>query len=281
MNKIHFADNYLINPTNPVTVNLIGAGGTGSQVLTALAKMSHALQALGHPGLQISVYDDDRVTEANLGRQLFAEAELNQYKAVALINRYNRFYGTNWKAVTQRFSRNNLNRMRDRGKANMYISCVDTVAARFDIAAALSQIGYSRYQRNKPLYWMDMGNGHHTGQVILSTVGEITQPESKKFEAVTKLPMVTDEFRDLLEAQADNNEPSCSLAEALLKQDLFINPALADLGLSLLWNLFREGMTPYRGFFINLKELRAIPIPVGDGNALSIPANPAHPLIDA
>ena len=37
MKRIHYIDNYLINPQHPVTVNLIGAGGTGSQVLTGLA----------------------------------------------------------------------------------------------------------------------------------------------------------------------------------------------------------------------------------------------------
>jgi len=87
LTAIHFTDNYLINPTNPVTVTLIGAGGTGSQLLTALARMNHALVALGHAGLHVSLYDDDVVTEANLGRQLFADAELGQYKAAALINR--------------------------------------------------------------------------------------------------------------------------------------------------------------------------------------------------
>ena len=33
--KIHFTDSDLINPTNPILVNVIGAGGTGSKVLTA------------------------------------------------------------------------------------------------------------------------------------------------------------------------------------------------------------------------------------------------------
>lgn len=41
--KIHFTDNYLLNPTNPITVNVVGAGGTGSKVLTALVEMSHSL----------------------------------------------------------------------------------------------------------------------------------------------------------------------------------------------------------------------------------------------
>ena len=43
---MHYADNYLINPSNPITVNLIGAGGTGSHVLTALSKMNYSLVAL-------------------------------------------------------------------------------------------------------------------------------------------------------------------------------------------------------------------------------------------
>ena len=38
MKRVHYIDNYLINPQHPVTVNLIGAGGTGSQVLTCLAR---------------------------------------------------------------------------------------------------------------------------------------------------------------------------------------------------------------------------------------------------
>lgn len=32
MKRVHYIDNYLVNPQHPVTVNLIGAGGTGSQV---------------------------------------------------------------------------------------------------------------------------------------------------------------------------------------------------------------------------------------------------------
>lgn len=66
--------------------------------------------------------------------------------------------------------------------------------------------------------------------------------------------MTTSEYCDLLQSQSDNDEPSCSLAEALEKQDLFINSTLANIGASLLWNLFREGMTENGGFFLNLKD---------------------------
>ena len=34
MKRVHYTDSYLLVPQHPVTVNLIGGGGTGSQVLT-------------------------------------------------------------------------------------------------------------------------------------------------------------------------------------------------------------------------------------------------------
>lgn len=91
MKKIHYTDRYLLNPHHPVTVFIIGAGGTGSQVATNLARMSIALQALGHPGLHVTVFDPDTVTEANIGRQLFSESELGLNKAVALVTRITAF----------------------------------------------------------------------------------------------------------------------------------------------------------------------------------------------
>lgn len=261
LKAMHYSDNYLINPTNPITVTLIGAGGTGSRMLTELARMNHSLIALGHAGLQINLYDDDIITTANQGRQLFANTEVGLCKSVALINRTNRFFGTNWKAITEQFSSVNLKSLPNRGRANIYISCVDTISARFDIANALQECtGYSNLERNKPLYWLDIGNAQHTGQALLATIGEIKQPNSNLYRTVSNLPMITEEFRELLEGQTDTTGPSCSLAEALEKQDLFINSTLASMGASLLWKLFREGMTEHRGFFLNLKTFSALPL---------------------
>lgn len=264
LKAMHYTDNYLISPTNPITVNLIGAGGTGSRMLTELARMNHSLIALGHTGLQVNLYDDDIITTANQGRQLFADAEVGLCKSVALINRTNRFFGTNWKAVTEQFSSVNLKSLPNHGKANIYISCVDTVSARFDIANFLQDCtGYSNWERNKSLYWLDIGNAQNTGQALLSTINDIKQPSSKLYRTVSNLPLITEEFKELLEAQTDNNEPSCSLAEALEKQDLYINATLASMGASLLWKLFREGITEYRGFFFSLANFRLEPIKVG------------------
>jgi PRTRC genetic system ThiF family protein len=277
--SVHIVEKVLLNPYNPITVNLIGAGGTGSQFLTALGRMNHALIELNHPGLMVRVFDDDKVEPANLGRQLFPTADLGMYKAVALVNRINLFFGTNWKAITERYNKETIQADPDLRMAEFTISCVDTVSARFEIAELL--MGMDKrvtYMRSRPLYWMDFGNSKDTGQVVLATLTAIQQPESKKFEVVDSLPLVTNEFGELLkQSETTDNTPSCSLADALGKQDLFINSALANLGASLLWQMFREGMLFNRGFFLNLKEFRTTPIKVtAVSKEIKLTPRPAH-----
>jgi len=255
--KAHFIAPELLNPTNPIAVCLIGAGGTGSQVLTGLARMSHSLQQLGHAGFQISLWDEDIITDANRGRQLFAQCEVGLSKAAALIARTNRFFGTAWKSVEKPFTANTTQR------AAIYISCVDTATARFEIAEALSQLDTRASHADTPRYWLDFGNGKDSGQVILATISDVTQPASEKFIPVGSMPCVTEEFGELL-LRADNEDlPSCSLAEALEKQDLYINSVLAQMGCSLLWQFFRQGLTTERGFFLSLKDFRSQPLAVG------------------
>lgn len=255
--KAHFIAPELLNPTNPIAVCLIGAGGTGSQVLTGLARMSHSLQQLGHAGFQLSLWDDDIITDANRGRQLFAECEVGLSKAAALITRTNRFFGTAWKAVEKPFTSDTTHR------AALYISCVDSAAARFGIAEALSQLETRASQSDTPRYWLDFGNSKDTGQVVLATVSEVKQPASEKFTPVDSLPKVTEEFAQLLRQGDTDDTPSCSLAEALEKQDLYVNSVLAQLGCSLLWQLFRQGLTTHRGFFVNVRDFRSQPLAVG------------------
>jgi PRTRC genetic system ThiF family protein len=258
--KVHFTDNSLINATNPITVNLIGAGGTGSKVLTALMEMNYSLNELGHAGLSVRLWDDDVVMNANLGRQRFAECETGLYKSVALINRANRWSGSNWKAETTKFEWRKGPSFPEHVVSEIYITCVDSVKARFEIAEILN--AKAMHSPNLK-YWLDFGNSKNTGQVILSTIGIIKQPNSEKYETVSNLPFVTEEFGDLLwQSENTDDTPSCSLAEALIKQDLFINSTLAQMGCSLLWNLFRNGMTEHRGFFLNLKDFRSQPLPI-------------------
>ena len=248
--RMHFTDNYLLNPTHPVTVNLIGAGGTGSQVLTALSRMSRTLIALGHLGFHVTAFDSDIVTEANLGRQLFSVSDLGLNKAVVLTSRINRFFSTSWQAVPDIYSNE---------PANIIITCTDNVKSRLDIAGGLLNKPDKGYDYKKLMYWLDFGNTVNSGQVILGTFGEIAQPKSKKYIPTGKLPCVTERF-DLTKVDEKNAGPSCSLAEAIEKQDLFINSTLANVGAKLLWKLFREGMTDQAGVFLNMDTMKMNPV---------------------
>ena len=60
----------------PVPVTVVGAGGTGGEVMDGLARLHFALKALGHEyGLDVTLIDDDVVSESNIGRQRFSPVD--------------------------------------------------------------------------------------------------------------------------------------------------------------------------------------------------------------
>lgn len=250
--KTHYTHNYLLNPYHKVTVNLIGAGGTGSQMLHSLARIDYALYKLGHPGLQVTVFDDDIVTEANIGRQLFCLPDLGLNKAQVLTSRINSFFGISWDCEQSRFPNT------DCPNANITISCVDNVKSRIEIGKHLRNKDLRHSDESKALYWLDFGNQTDRGQVILGTIEKIEQPKSKQ-QTVKYLKSV-DEYFDLSKVEDKESGPSCSLAEALSKQDLFINSALCQVGSALLWKLITEGAITMQGAYLNLSTLNVNPI---------------------
>ena len=263
---VHFIQPRLLD--HRVRVYLVGAGGNGSQMLSGLARLHMALVKLGHPGgLHVTLYDGDLVSESNVGRQLFYPGDIGTPKAHALINRVNLAYGLDWRARAEMFGFDS-----DRNRhlaADIIITCVDTAAARREVNELLE----STY--TKPAYWLDLGNHQRDGQVILGQpVGSISNGvrnlhnQSQNLLAsanldLLRLPCVTDIFPELLDASIpEDNQPSCSLAEALQKQDLFINQAVSTFALQLLWRLFREGKIDSHGAFINLESGRVNPLMV-------------------
>lgn len=252
--KLHFTDNYIINPRHPLTVNVIGAGGTGSQMLQSLARIDYALYKLGHPGLNVRVFDNDIVTEANIGRQLFSPNDVGLNKADVLVTRINTFFGVNWESVSELYDGEN------EGLANITITCVDNVKTRLEIGklCKLKQ-KHNGYDEKKGYYWLDLGNQTDRGQVILGTIGKIQQPKDTQYETVPHLKTVHEMF-DLRQIKEEDSGPSCSLAEALRKQDLFINSTLCQLGSALLWKLFSEGKVSYNGVYLNLSTMTSAPI---------------------
>ena len=252
MKTVHFTDPYLLNPTHEITVALIGAGGTGSQVLTCLGRIDASLVALRHPGLYVTVYDPDVVTTSNMGRQLFTQQDVGLNKASCLVTRNNRFFGTDWDAVSGVY---------DGKPANVVITCTDNIASRLYLQHFVKTEQDKRIEPfEKFIYWLDFGNTRTTGQAILGSLF-VGQPASEMFKTVPRLPLVTELF-DYTKIDEQHSEPSCSLAQALQKQDLFINSTLAQLGCGLLWKLLREGMIEYHGIFLNLETLKTNPLKI-------------------
>lgn len=250
----HYTHPYLITPQHRVTIDLVGMGGTGSQVLTGLARMNEALLGLGHPGLHVRAWDNDEVTTANLGRQMFSQADLGLNKAVVLISRVNKFFGSSWESMPENYTGSTT--------SNIIITCIDTAKGRVEIDNKLNQrYKFSDESFDRPIYWLDLGNLQHTGQVVLGTLCKINQP---KVDFVTRavLPTVVKKFPALKRIREETQGPSCSLAEALEKQDLFINSTLAQFGCNILWKLFKEQRIKHHGCFINLENLVVNPIKI-------------------
>lgn len=262
MKRIHFTHDYLMNPQHPVTINLIGAGGTGSQVLTCLARLDVTLRALGHPGLFVTLYDPDTVTDANIGRQLFGYSDLGLNKAVCLITRVNNFFGNDWRAIPTLFPAT-LKDIEREQLANITITCTDNIKSRLGVAKLLKAAPQSSYtDYSTPLYWMDFGNTQSSGQAVMGTVPKtIKQPTSNLYKTIASLKTITQYVKYSAIREADSG-PSCSLAEALEKQDLFINSTLAQLGCNILWKMFREGVIEHHGLYLNLATMKVNPIGV-------------------
>ena len=81
---------------------------------------------------------------------------------------------------------------------------------------------------------MDFGNTQKYGSGCVGNhTQKIKQPASELYKTVDSLKVITRFVKYARVKEADSG-PSCSLAEALEKQDLFINSTLAQLGCNIL-----------------------------------------------
>lgn len=240
--------------TRQIRIVLVGAGGTGSRMLENLMNLHRAMVALGHPqGLHVTLIDDDRVSVANVGRQAFYACDVGSYKAMTLINRANMAMGglAHWDAVVGRVTPESK-----LGDCHMVIGAVDNRSARLAILRSLETTAYG-----SPKYWLDIGNSQSSGQAVL---GQVTGSR-RKTDDQWRLPHVGEMFPELIDSVRDSQEddtPSCSLAEALEKQSLFINPAVSLFASNLLWQLFTKGEIEHHGAYVNLDRMSVMPMAI-------------------
>lgn len=229
-----------------IRVLLVGCGGNGGQMLMGLASLDTALRAISSRSLHVTVVDDDLVSEANLGRQPFYRCDVGSSKSRTLTERINLAHGLAWAAVHGRapaaIGLDNV---------DLLISCVDTASARRQLGAALSQ------RSAAPTYWLDLGNRASDGQYLIGC------PAGAPSTTGPRLRTVLEAFPELADdALAEDDAPSCSVAQALERQSLFVNRVVASHALALLFDLLGRGSIGRAGAFINLTSGQSVPIPL-------------------
>lgn len=231
---------------------LVGCGGNGAQMLMGLASLDTAMRAISSRSLDVTVVDDDTVSEANLGRQPFYRCDLGASKARTLVERINLAHGLNWTAVHGRAPA-----AVDIQAFDLLVTCVDTAAARRAIGEAITPEPDPFLSRKPPIYWMDLGNRATDGQFVIGC------PERAGKDDARRLPTVLEHFPELADdAVAEDDAPSCSVAEALEKQSLFVNRVVASHALALLFDLLGRGSIGHAGGFINLSSGQVVPLPL-------------------
>lgn len=215
-----------------VNIAVVGCGGTGSILVQELARFNHALIMLGRKGIDLTVYDDDVVTIANYGRQLFSPADLGRHKSEVTIERINRFWGFGWQSVCEKY----------KGQShNIVISCTDTIQSRKDINS-FSEINFKKHtyssERNF-LAWIDCANETHSGHVFVTDY-----KNTSYFER----------FPQMVNAKDKKNKESCSVAESIKKQHIMINKHVSVHAATLLWDILTECKLSYYYITIDIKK---------------------------
>lgn len=223
-----------------VRVLVVGCGGNGSAELPYLHQ---ALLAYGHPeGIHVTLLDPDVISPTNCVRQPFSQSEIGLYKSVVLGNRLNLFWGLDWQGIPER-----LDTKRRSDGMDIVIGCVDTRLARAAIAKCAAD--WSEVD-----YWLDLGNNADGGQFVL---GEPLNRRNLRHRL--RLRTVSELFPEVIQGELDGDGlPSCSAAEALDRQEPFVNPTLANHALALLARLFRYGTVSYHGGFVSLSSLSSV-----------------------
>jgi PRTRC genetic system ThiF family protein len=229
-----------------VRILVVGCGGNGSAIVSGLPYLHQALLAFGHPGgLAVSLIDPDVVSETNCVRQPFCRTEIGFPKSIALTYRINLFWGLNWQGTQAQ-----IEQVAKNTDVDLVIGCVDTRKARRAIDKWVLN--------SRVLYWLDLGNDASSGQFVL---GQPKNPANRKKK--DRLPTIAEMYPEIVSTKGkEDDQPSCSAAEALTRQEPFINQNLAYQALAMLTQLLRHGSLSYQGGFCNLASGHVVPLPI-------------------
>lgn len=146
----------------PVTIVIIGAGGTGGYVIPHLYRIAFASKRL----CRIIIADGDIVEEKNLIRQNFAECDVGENKAQVMAERYSEVFGIETEYIPEYIEDEErlyelLNLKTQYGTPKpigILIGAVDNNRSRV--------MCHNVFNRLNDIIYIDSGNGEYTGQVV-------------------------------------------------------------------------------------------------------------------
>jgi PRTRC genetic system ThiF family protein len=237
-----FINTFATNGFKKLQIVVVGAGGTGSSLLGKLLQLHNTFEGLALNGLDVVVYDDDVVTESNIGRMPFYNFDLGRPKAECLVERFNAYSNVNWQYKNERFKKDSL---KNTYGGVVIFGCVDNVPARKAIHTAFSNLDDCIY--------IDSGNDASSANIIMAMNAQVGKDRCY-------LPSVVDLYQQQINSHIDNNKDSCSAEDAINKQTFGVNDMAASQCIQFLWQLVRQGEIAYQGVSFDLKTGVTSPI---------------------
>lgn len=227
----------------PLKVAVLGCGGTGYYLSTALFQLERVLNTLYNEASfrQIDLYDAKTIKAPNLARTGYLPFEVGFHKAEILANRLNAALGY---TVYNAHNENANSDMLIRGGYDLIITATDSIESRMMVANLASKV-------RQHTLWLDTGVDKATASCVL---GELSCDKDR-------LPVTTDLFPRLPEKE-QHLEPSCDMATSLARQAFGVNQQIAGQGVNLLAQLLLDGEIAYHGSMLDLKTGFASPIAV-------------------
>ena len=261
------ASRFLIPADAPISILLVGCGGTGSHIAQSLARLAYHVRERGGPALSLTFLDGDTVEPKNVGRQLFSLADVGRNKAQVLATRLSAVFGLRISAIPEMLT-NQVGGFAD--EYGVVVGAVDGPEGRRAIEHLLAWEGWR--------LWLDAGNERHDGQVA---VGNATTP-GRLANAFTlpgvcsALPAPSLTYPDLL-ADAPP-EPVAACADAMLAdaQSLMVNQAMASVVGQYLYQIVigRQLTTFATSIDLGSLSMRSQPItPKAVSQATGVPLN--------
>lgn len=215
------------------TVNVFGAGGTGSHLIDKLAAVAYACDATSPRTIQLTAWDFDQVSDRNVGRSDFIMADEGMTKTQIAVSKANLAYGLRWRCK---------NPVSDPiVSANFNFLCTDDAKSRLKYIDQIWALNEHFSPEDQAYYIFDIGNDVDFGQIVMiDRYGKLQDIDRMKINSETE------------------GTPTCGERTLFGEQGLFINQFMALCAAEMFWKLISNYNLEYNQMFVNTGMMKIV-----------------------